>query len=475
MGETPFCLGIVGDFSGRESRQDVGQHTDLARRPLRRVTPENVLNFTGLSPEILLQGLPEGPPELSVTFAAMEDFHPDRLYDRLEIFRPHREAKDRIKSGGDRAESDPGGPEVSGPPIQEKEDALSPSEAGLLDAVLGETESETLPPGTDIDGALDAFIRRVVRPHVVRPTPDLSHQIEDLDRRSSTLMSGLTQAPEFRALESLWRSVVFLLSRIEVSTNLRVYLIDVSEAELASDLLTTDEPTEWGFAHTILNPLSEKGEALRWAALLGTVEFGRVSHHVPLLQRIGLLAELGDVPWFSGAHPSLLGSSSLQDHPDPKEWTAPLDPLWEELRKSPAAEWINLGLPVFLLRPPHRSAGRKVKRFDYIEEAPATQGLLWGNPSMLWGVVMGQRFTHAGWDMRMGGRQTVSEIPLHPTPDGWATCVRNPLSVTAVSRVREMGLSPVVASRNESEVQLHGPASISTPEKGLRAWWRNPL
>jgi type VI secretion system protein ImpC len=253
-----------------------------------------------------------------------------------------------------------------------------------------------------------------------------------------------------------------------------VYLIDVSEAELVSDLLSTDDPTEWGFAHAVLNPISEKGEELRWAALLGAFEFGRDPHHVPLLQRIGLLAESGQIPWFAGADPSLLGSRSLQDQPEPRDWTEPLDPLWEELREKPEAEWINLALPGFLLRPPYGPEGGKAKRFEFTEEAAFPQDLLWGNPSVLWGVVLAREFARSGWDMRTGGRRTVSQIPLHATPDGWATCVRTNFSVTGASRAQEMGLNPVVSPRNEPEVHLHGLESISTPAKGLRAWWESP-
>ena len=457
MEEVPFCLGIVGDFSGRRSRLGIGEAPDLARRPLRRVTPENVLELAGLSPEIVVAGLPEGPPEPSITFSTMEDFHPDRLYDRLDLFQRHRDAGDRIRAGGETVDPE-----------------SSESASGLLDAVLGETELETPRTGSEIDGDLDAFIRRVVKPHIVRKAPDQSAEIEELDRQTGGLMRALVHSPEFREVESLWRSVVFLLSRIEVGTNLRLYLIDVSEGELEADLLSTDDPTEWVFAHTVLNPISEKGEELRWAALLGTLNFGRDPHQVPLLQRIGLLAESGQIPWFAGADPSLLGSRSLQDQPEPRDWTEPFDPLWEELREKPEAEWISLALPGFLLRPPYGPEGGKTKRFDFSEEATFPEGLLWGHPSMLWGVVLAREFTRSGWDMRTGGRQTVSQIPLHATPDGWATCVQANLSITAASRTQEMGMVPVVAPRNEPEVHLHGLESISTSEKSLRAWWRSP-
>jgi type VI secretion system protein ImpC len=473
----PFCLGIVGDFSGRQSRLQRRERPDLAGRPLLRVTPENVLNLAGLTPEIGLSESPEGVSDLSLQFSTLDDFHPDRLYGRLHSFRRHRDAKDRLESGGGGVEAEREEPEVSGGP-REPEEAGGASGplpgSGLLDAILGETERETPKAGTDMEEDLDAFIRRVVRPHVVETDPDRTGKIGEMDRNISGLMTALMHTPEFREMEALWRSVVFLLSRIEVSTNLRVYLIDVSEAELVADLLSTDEPTEWGFAHTMLRPVSENGEELRWAALLGTFEFGRDAHQVPLLQRIGLLAESGEIPWFSGGHSSLLGSRSLQDQPNPEDWTEDLDPLWVELRANPEAEWINLSLPGFLLRTPYGPDGGKTKRFDYAEEAVFPKDLLWGSPSVLWGVALAREFTRFGWSLRVGGQQTVSQIPIHPTQKGWLTCLQGTLSVTAASRAREMGLNPIVAARNEPEAHFHGPRSISTSDRSLRAWWGDP-
>jgi type VI secretion system protein ImpC len=287
-------------------------------------------------------------------------------------------------------------------------------------------------------------------------------------------MTTVLHDPGFRKLESVWRSVVLLLSRIEVTTKLRIYLIDVSKEELAADLLSTDEPTEWGFAHTLLRPISEHGEELRWAALLSAFDFGQDPEDIPLLQRLGFLAESGGVPFFGGGAPPLLGARSLPAQPDPRDWTEALDPLWSDLRQRAEANWINLSLPAFLLRNAYGPDGGKTRRFGFAEDASSPEDLLWGNPSFLWGVVLAQEFARSGWGLRILGRHSVPQIPMYLTADGWASAVRANLSHSAASRVQELGLSQVINNRNEPEVHLYGLGSISNSEGSLRAWWRNP-
>jgi type VI secretion system protein ImpC len=288
-------------------------------------------------------------------------------------------------------------------------------------------------------------------------------------------MEALMGTPTFREMEALWRSVIFLLSRIEVSSKLRVYLIDVSEEELAADLLSSDEPSEWRFAHTVLRPVSEHGEALRWAALLGYFEFGNEPHQIPLLQRLGLLAEVDGIPWFSAASSALLGTPSISDHPDPRDWSETQDPLWLQLRERQEATCINLSFPGFLLRSPYGFGTSKVKTFGFSQDAAFPRDLLWGNPCILWGILLGRAFSRSGWNLRISGQESLHQLPTHPAPGGWETPIPAALSQTGAARAREMGVNPVVSPRGESQVTLLGYGSVSSLEPGLKAWWKNPV
>jgi len=510
--ETPFCLGIVGDFSGRGSRPEEDSHRDIPQRRLHRVTPDNLLTYAGLSPRIVVPGTEGLLPETEIRFSDLEDFHPDQLFRRLDVFRRLREAGERIRAGESPAsiepdprhkEPDPGSRE-SDPSSREPDPdsretdlgpgkpnagdpgsgEINPGEANLLDAVLGETERDTdrregksqasPPPGSPLNEDLDDFLRRIIEPHAVKPAPDQSELMEDLDREANRLMRAVMLDPAFRELESLWRGVVFLLSHIQVSTNLRVYLIDMSEGELVADLLSTDDPTEWGFAHPLLNPISETGEELRWTALLGCFRFGSDPLHAPLLQRIGLLCESGDVPWFAEADPALLGAASLKESPEPRDWEQNLDPLWEDLRERPEAKWVSLSLPGFLLRPPYGPGGKKVKGFPFRESADLDGPWLWGNPALLMAVALARDFARSGWGMRLSGRYSVSQLPTHATADDGVSCLQAHFSHSGAAGALDRGLNPVVGPRNEAEAHFAAPVAISGSGTVVRAWWRDP-
>jgi type VI secretion system protein ImpC len=284
-------------------------------------------------------------------------------------------------------------------------------------------------------------------------------------------MTQIMHAPGFQRLESLWRSVVFLLSRVEVKSSLRVYLVDVSKPDLVSDLSASDDPTQWALARLFLDPVSEHGEAIRWAGLIGAYQFGRADEDIPLLQRIGLLAEAAEIPWFSAGDPALFGCESIHTEPEPREWIHPVDPLWPQLRGNPEAFWIYLAFPPFLLRAPYGPEGERTKSFAFTESSVGTQGLLWGNPAVLFGIGIANAFAKSGWGLRLGQAVSVENVPVFGATEGWASPLQGLLSISGAERVRESGLTPVVAARNESVVRVQGIGSVASAKSAPKAWW----
>src|SRR5580658_10646908 len=82
--ETPFCIAILGDFSGRANRRISDAKTIGKRRAwlVDRDNFDEVLSRSGAEIHLPI----EDSGSLHLRFSELEDFHPDRIFERLEIF-----------------------------------------------------------------------------------------------------------------------------------------------------------------------------------------------------------------------------------------------------------------------------------------------------------------------------------------------------------------------------------------------------
>src|SRR5271170_7944242 len=83
--ETPFCVAILGDFSGRTSR-GVCEPGSIANRRQALIDRDNFDEVLAkFSPEIRLQlGSADSPVRLQ--FSGLDEFHPDRIFERAPLF-----------------------------------------------------------------------------------------------------------------------------------------------------------------------------------------------------------------------------------------------------------------------------------------------------------------------------------------------------------------------------------------------------
>ena len=84
--ENPFRVLILGDFSGRANRGAFETGVGSRRRviPIDRDTFDDAMG--ALRPELLLPLAGSKSPALAIRFGTLDDFHPDRLFERVDIF-----------------------------------------------------------------------------------------------------------------------------------------------------------------------------------------------------------------------------------------------------------------------------------------------------------------------------------------------------------------------------------------------------
>ena len=91
--DTPFCVAVIGDFSGRGNRE-VETGGVLRNRRAYSIDRDNFSQVIAqLNVALDLPIFGKNSPPVTLHIADLDDFHPDRLFDNLEIFTPFKEIR----------------------------------------------------------------------------------------------------------------------------------------------------------------------------------------------------------------------------------------------------------------------------------------------------------------------------------------------------------------------------------------------
>jgi type VI secretion system protein ImpC len=321
---------------------------------------------------------------------------------------------------------------------------------------------------------LTSFVREVLRPHLVeREDPRQAEMVAGVDAALATQMRALLHAPSFQSLESAWRTVDFLARRIDTSTQLRLYLLDVPRAALDREL--ADVGGGVGLARLMAEGASVLPDGGRWSALVGLYEFGTGDDDAVRIAQLGAIARQLGAPFLTGAAPSVVGRDSWAALPDPRSWPAPA-PTWDEVRAMSEATFVALAGPRFLLRSPYGRDGEPTEAFAFeeVDAVPAHGDLLWGNGAAVCALLLAEAFAEEGWAMR-GPRAEVRGLPLHVyRADGEAMavpCAETLLSERAADRLMELGITPLAWLRDTDVVRIVRLQSVASPPTRLAAAW----
>ncbi len=478
--ETPFRVLLLGDFSGSGPKKPLP-----SRKPVQvdRDNFDEVL--AAFHPELQLR---LGDEELlTVQFSDLDDFHPDRLLERVDMFRKLREMRARLANPATFADAaaEFG---LGGSAAKPREAAhtatpqASPLALGsLLDDMIEQTEAraQTRPPAeTD----LQKFVRRVTEPHLISATdPQQSEILGLIDRTLSAQMRALLHVPEFQALETAWRAVFLLVRRIDTDEMLKLYLVDLSKDELLSDLNSSADLRST-FTHRLL-----AGDAMRsfggepWAAIVGNYTFSATRGDAESLGRVAKIAHAAGAPFLASASPALLGCKSFSATPNARDWTAPADSesvsAWTALRLLPEANAVGLAIPRFLLRLPYGKETDPIESFAFEEMSaePEHENYLWGNPAFVCALLLAQSFRESGWDLRPGQRSEVDRLPAHIYQHEGASelkpCAEALMTVDTADQIMERGLMPLASIKGKDEVRLVRFQSIAQPLSALAGRW----
>jgi type VI secretion system protein ImpC len=427
--DTPFRMLIVGDFSGRGFR---GERAPIdGRRPI-SVDSDNLDQvLASISPAVQL-------PQGTLRFRSIDDFHPDRIYQRTDAFHKLAELRNQPAPvpAAIRETAQPAAP------------ATPVSGRSLLDSMMAQADEEPASRVVEAPDALADFIQRAVEPHLAaRQDPRQEEWAARVDAAAGEQMRAILHHPHFQSLEAAWRAVAMLVDRLQPDTDLKICVFDAPLDELMAD------------AAALERSLGGSASA-PWALIVGNFVFGQTAEDAARLRWLGRLAASLGAPFLGEAVPP-------SDAPGLE---------WQELVHSPEARWIGLALPRFLLRLPYGKDTSPAEQLDF-EEMPVSvhADYLWGNPAFFCACVLGLAFRADGWEMRPARHREIGGLPQHIyRADGESVakpCAEVLLTDTAAEFILSNGFMPLASMKDQDSVLLVRLQSIADPAAPLSGRW----
>ncbi|MHC4557941.1 MAG: type VI secretion system contractile sheath domain-containing protein, partial [Planctomycetota bacterium] len=235
--DTPFCIAVLADFSGRGNRGLYETGPLLAARRRISVDVDNLQDLPmKLGSELHIPLGSKDGPRMPLRFSTLDDFHPDQIFNRLEVFQKLKMTRKLLQDPATFAEAASQvrswvtTKQEAGEPEQEQAQSSSnqeESDSDIIERLLGTKTSRESPPVSKsqfID--IESLIREIVKPYIVpAPDPQQAELIAQVDQAISGQMRAILHHTDFQELEAAWRMLHFLVSQVETDETLKLYII----------------------------------------------------------------------------------------------------------------------------------------------------------------------------------------------------------------------------------------------------------
>jgi type VI secretion system protein ImpC len=492
--DPPFHILFLSDYSGRENSSKNGENSspDYQIFEIDRDNFDDVMQKLNTSLRLDLRGI--GRNALILNFSELDDFHPDRIFQRISLFSDLRDVRKRLLKSDtfetaarevrswfeDSSEVEQSNADISENIISD----ISAGSGNLLDDILSDTKAEAVTyrsqPTESVE--LNSFIRDIVQPHIIQTDEQEQERLVALvDETTSELMRKILHHPQFQALESAWRGLYFVVRRTDTNNDLKLFLMDISKEEISDNLKSSKDLTDSDIFRKIVIEKNKSFGGEPWALICGNYEFELNVEDVAALIRLGKIANISNAPFISHVKPEMLGIESLVDKPNVSDWnlseTTDASKLWTMLRTISVASSIGLAIPKFLARLPYGELTDPTEVFSFEEVTKDFQHkyYLWSNPSFAIALLLAQSFRSFGWEI---GRKLLTEIDGLPThlysQDGenkTKSCAEINMTHTACDTLIEQGLIPLISFRDTDIIKIADFQSIAFPSKSLNSRW----
>jgi len=460
---------VVADLCGR-SRQP------LARRRAWTLDLDNLEQvFESIGPRLSIDL--EGQA-LDIAFESPEDFHPDRLFERLPVFESLRTLRDELADPQRFRRAAAALSLGAGPGSPTPADDRAPDFERLLGrgSAIGEGTPARAAQATTAAGLMDSWIRELVAPHVVPNTTNEQRALTSAaDDAIAALMRRVLHHPRFQALEAAWLGIERLVRGLDLDQGLTLVLLDAGRDEIEHDIAShRDDLTASAMHHHLCGPADASPDGARWTLWALDAAFGPSADDVQLLASLGAISARAGAPLLAAATPQAAGCGTRDGLAQPRQWLpaeAPELAPWQALRTAPMARWIGLALPRVLMRLPYGARGEVISRFAFEELTSASdhEDFLWGGAGLALALLAGRALQDEEGEVaeQLDLDDLPSAIVTHDGERHQQPCAELLLAESAGQALLQRGLMPLMSWRDRNAARLMRWQSVADPVQAI--------
>ena len=476
--EPPFHILALGDWSGDADNKPLAQRSPI------EIDRDNFDEIIArLSTRLDLDF--EDGSTLELKFDSLDDFHPDEIFKRVEMFDQLRSLRKRLNNSDTFNSAAYDARQLFGIKRQDIEpvsaEETEPAD-NLLDAILTKPEGGAAAPKRKLSGELGGLISELVRPHLVTVDEEQQSSLVSLiDSATSGLMRKILHHKKFQALEAAWRGLWFLVRRTETSTDLKIFLLDASKDELSASLKSAEDLSSTPFYKLLVRDAIETPGGEPWTVIAADYAYSANVDDVATLMRVSKVAAAAGAPFISHMRPDVLGVHSLHEHPASSDWKADegsnTAKLWSALRGQSDSRFLGMTIPRFAARLPYGSDTDPLETFVFeeFENNSEHDNYVWSNGCFAAATLLAQSFSENGWEIGSRFVQNLDGLPVHIYKEGGETiykpCAEIPMTDEGVNKLVEFGMMPLVSFRGTDRVKLAMFCSIAEPNGKLAGRW----
>ncbi|MFL6468433.1 MAG: type VI secretion system contractile sheath domain-containing protein [Pyrinomonadaceae bacterium] len=472
--EPPFRILVLGDWSADGDKRDLDD-----RKPvdIDRDEFDDVLGRLNVRIDLEF----EDGTTLPLEFAELDDFHPDAIFRKVPMFSELRDLRKRLNDENTfysaarevRERFNIERPRQAEPAVED-----APAE-DLLGAILSKPSGGAPAPKPRTSSDLGNLISDLVRPHLVSVDEnEQSGMLKAVDEATSGLMRKILHHRKFQELEAAWHGLYFLVRRTETSSELKIYILNVSKEELAAELKSAGKLDE-----TVLyrHLVKDAYDGDPWAVVIGNFAFMPDLDDIATLMRISKVASIANAPFISHMRPDVLGVHSLFEKNNVRDWEVASDSnaskLWAALCDQTDSAYLGMTIPRFLVRLPYGSDTEPLETFNFEEfvDRPVHDEYCWSNTAFIGAQLLAESYSAYGWEMGRALKQDVEGLPTHVYKDGTETvfkpCGEVLLTEDACNKLMNHGLMPLISFKNTDRVKLARFQSIADTK--LKGRWNS--